>query len=73
MRREKELLRQQMELLAKESERMLRETGSDPLSHQMVRIGKSLAFDGLIRLVLLAALADLVIGFSVLLIKGLGI
>ena len=42
----------------------------------MVEIGKLLAFDafdGLIRLVLLAALADLVVGFFVLLVKGFGI
>ena len=72
-KREKELLRQQMELLAKESERMLPEMASDRLSDQMVKISRSLAFDGLIRLILLAALADLVVGFFVLLVNGFGI
>lgn len=72
-KKEKELLRQQMELLAKESERMLREFGVDQTSSQMVKISRSLAFDGLIRLILLAALADLVVGFFVLLVKGFGL
>lgn len=72
-KKEKELLRQQMELLAKESERMLHETGVDQTSNQMVKISRSLAFDGLIRLILLAALADLVVGFFVLLVNGFGI
>lgn len=72
-KKEKELLRQQMELLAKESERMLHETGVDQASSQMVKISRSLAFDGLIRLILLATLADLVVGFFVLLVNGFGI
>lgn len=75
-KKERELLRHQMELLAKESERTLQETGIDLVSGKMVEIGKLLAFDafdGLIRLVLLAALADLVVGFFVLLVKGFGI
>lgn len=71
-KKEKKLLRQQMELLAKESERMLREFGVDQTSSQMVKISRSLAFDGLIRLVLLAALADLVVGFFILFVKLLG-
>lgn len=70
---EEKLLRQQMELLAKESERMLHETGVDQTTNQMVRLRRSIAFDGLIRLILLAALADLVVGFFVLLVKGFGI
>ena len=72
-KKEKELLRQQIELLAKESERMLPEIASDRLSDQMVKISRSLAFDGLIRLILLAALADFVVGFFVLLVNGFGI
>ncbi len=72
-KKEKELLRQQMELLAKESERMLREFGVDQTSSQMVKISRSLAFDGLIRLILLAALADLVVGFFVLFVKIFGL
>ena len=70
---EKELLRKQMALLAKESEKMLHEVGPNELPNQMVRLRRSIAFDGLIRLILLAALADLVVGFFVLLVKGFGI
>lgn len=70
---ETEILCKQLQLLAEESERMLRDVGPNELPNQMVRLRRSIAFDGLIRLILLAALADLVVGFFVLLVKGFGI